>query len=1038
MCCDYLERNSYANLYTRFFGYAEDVIKDCCGFCPKPVTPEEHDVAEEEAKIYVSGEISFIKDDAGRQAIGSFHPITDDDWTEMAYVGNTARLCQAIIDEDLEHVEDWLEQEGSDPNCRDHTGRTPLHLAVMSSSAEVVKALINHGARLVARLADGRTALHLASARGNVEMVKMIMQKSEENEEEEAKKEDVRKQARAATRDKKGKEADTNREHPASDVEDSDVEMIDKEDSDDDMQSTTTGSYMKVKEPEKKEDLNIPEDGEEDEPDVYDVNVLTWDSKCSPLHYAILNGNIDVVKTLVQEHGADPLLPIKLLNSHDKSPRGAILTLVLALQLPLEKAKAMTQALLEIGASSAQANTRQTTALHFVSGKQPELIETFFQFDEPAAKRAINHLSVSGNSWSPSAESPLMSAISSRNSMAALKLLEAGANPTIDYKAWLKSVETQYEEVAHHDSKRNHDQFLKDVEQPIVLAVQTELPDIALQLLASGVDPNTLPKSTQQGLVDDYYRRYGKLESLLEIVQNKLQTLRNFKDDEPPTMPKLQLIEGKSYLYGLIPGSYKHFVAQVQLESARESDKRTKEAYECSLRNYNEREGITEKKEAVEALAKEFEKVEKELIERGAKAFKELYPDIKDEKRHDFPYTYSNPPQLPFEIRFDFSVHDLVEDTRQAYLKLFQAAWDGDLDLIKSLTLAPWGPENDNTPLRIAVTDGTGKSVFRLSIFDNQSGISPFTLAVLRGHFETARGILEIAYAQYVPDEKKEKMRYRVGSVRSENDFDEDDDIDDIDANDDFVVASDSSAVPVHKEIVDDLFTIDIGEAAASVKSKISPLAFLQWYSSSPWDYVKLCADEKKFTYGLDNREVEQDGSNINLSSWAIITNDMALFALMLDLKLEWIDRLAKDANGEESLAGFPAFSQADFALAIRYNRLDMLAEMIKHGGAGLDLESLVKKSGVKYQEKTEFYQGLSASASPFLPSGYLLTITPGTWEKDGQMDLRRSRNERKIYPRLSSSSSASRLQRQSCKRGVLHGRFTYTPLPGLCRSLQA
>lgn len=85
------------------------------------MTPEEHDVAEEEAKIYVSGKISFIKDDPGRQAIGSFNPITDDDWTEMAYVGNTARLCQAIVDEDLEHVVDWLEQEGSDPNCRDYS-----------------------------------------------------------------------------------------------------------------------------------------------------------------------------------------------------------------------------------------------------------------------------------------------------------------------------------------------------------------------------------------------------------------------------------------------------------------------------------------------------------------------------------------------------------------------------------------------------------------------------------------------------------------------------------------------------------------------------------------------------------------------------------------------------------------------------------------------------------------------------------------------------------------------------------------------------
>jgi ankyrin repeat protein len=71
----------------------------------------------------------------------------------MAYVGNTERLCQAIVDGDLEHVQDWLAQEDADPDCRDYTGRTPLHLAVTSSTPEIVQELIKSGARLVARLA---------------------------------------------------------------------------------------------------------------------------------------------------------------------------------------------------------------------------------------------------------------------------------------------------------------------------------------------------------------------------------------------------------------------------------------------------------------------------------------------------------------------------------------------------------------------------------------------------------------------------------------------------------------------------------------------------------------------------------------------------------------------------------------------------------------------------------------------------------------------------------------------------------------------
>jgi len=183
------DRETALHRHPAFFGNAVDVIGDCCGYCPKPVSREDQELAEEESKIYVSGDIAFIKDNPGRQTIGSFHPLTDDDWTEMAYVGNTARLCQAIVDGDLEHVQDWLKQDDADPNRRDYTGRTPLHLAVASSTTEIVQCLIDAGARITARLFDGKTALHLAAMRGETEKVKAILTKSEANEEEEAIKE---------------------------------------------------------------------------------------------------------------------------------------------------------------------------------------------------------------------------------------------------------------------------------------------------------------------------------------------------------------------------------------------------------------------------------------------------------------------------------------------------------------------------------------------------------------------------------------------------------------------------------------------------------------------------------------------------------------------------------------------------------------------------------------------------------------------------------------------------------------------------------
>lgn len=666
------DREVNLHRHPAFFGYAEDIIHDCCGFCPRPVTPEEQDVAEEESKIYVSGDISFIKDDAGRQAIGSFNPITDEDWTEMAYVGNSARLCQAIIDKDLEHVEDWLSQDGADPNSRDYTGRTPLHLAVMCSSCEIVQTLISHGARLVARLADGRTALHLAAARGNVEMVRMILRKSEENEEEEAKKEDLRKQARMAAREGKDEQPESDKRAASFAAEDSDLEVVEKEEEDsepdEDARTTTTGSFVKVKKEERKADDLIPD--EEDEPDVYDVNVVAWDTQCSPLHLAILNGHIEVVKELVQSFGADVLLPIKLFNDWDKSPRGAILTLVLALRLPLEKAKAMTQALLEIGASSAQADMHQTTALHYISNKQPDILETLIKFDEPAAKRAINHLSVRGSSWSASAQSPLMSAISKGNALAALKLLDAGAKPTIEFKDWIKAVEVQFESVSGVGAEQNHKNFARDIEQPIILAVQTELPEVALQLIEQDVSPNTVTKQSQQAIVDQYYSRYNSMESLLDIVRKKIRDLRDYKDAEAPSKPDLNVKEGVDYLAGIEPDSYQSFIAQMQLESARESDRRTNEDYEQRLKQHQERKGVTEKQEALEALAVKYEKLEEILLNKGAKTFKELHPDIASAYQEYQQYSHPEQKKVPWELSFNFSVHDLTDESREAYIKL--------------------------------------------------------------------------------------------------------------------------------------------------------------------------------------------------------------------------------------------------------------------------------------------------------------------------------------------------------------------------------
>lgn len=80
--------------------------------------------------------------------------------------------------------------------------------------------------------------------------------------------------------------------------------------------------------------------------------------------------------------------------------------------------------------------------------------------------------------------------------------------------------------------------------------------------------------------------------------------------------------------------------------------------------------GLTEKQDAINDLIEQLEKVEAALVEKGAKTFKELYPEIESMMEGQ---ASKNDDTAENDYSFNFSfkgVNSLTSDRQEAYLQL--------------------------------------------------------------------------------------------------------------------------------------------------------------------------------------------------------------------------------------------------------------------------------------------------------------------------------------------------------------------------------
>lgn len=254
----------------------------------------------------------------------------------------------------------------------------------------------------------------------------------------------------------------------------------------------------------------------------------------------------------------------------------------------------------------------------------------------------------------------------------------------------------------------------------------------------------------------------------------------------------------------------------------------------------------------------------------------------------------------------------------------FEAAWNGDLDTIRSLTLGIWGESHDQPPLEIAVSD--------------QRDFTCLHIAILRGHLHIAKPILQIVHAQYEGREPRARKQSEI-------------DIDN--------ASPDDEGLNIVSHTTDDQFSHEnIGGVSTKVKSWMSPLMALEKYCDA-FLFLEEAPSEMSIlpTTQFETHHWNWDSrSSLEVDSlllYAIYKNDLGLLDFLLK-------------SGEEYVRKVSAYkstlyvTEQAFQLAIKLGRTDCLARLIKGTAVGLPLARLSVTSGVKIEEEPFYYQGLS------------------------------------------------------------------------------
>lgn len=354
----------------------------------------------------------------------------------------------------------------------------------------------------------------------------------------------------------------------------------------------------------------------------------------------------------------------------------SLLTLVLTLALPVEKATAMTRTLLSLGATSAQAEMTGITAFHrYAQANAQSLLETLWELDPTGTKTAINHIAFSAYNG---CEAPLQAAVGQGNLSLVVKLLERGAAPEIEFEAWLKGAkQSAVAEKQLGTFENNQAQYKRTVEQPLIIALRSPNPGVAVTLLERGANPNTVTTQTQYHMLNTWSSSFTG-DTALDIADERLRRLRSYKEQDVTPSYEPSLPAGiDTYLDQFEEGTYEHWMVAKEIESRRKNFEREHKQWKRNQKNTSKKNnaGFEEKREAIDKAIKKLERVRGTLLFRGAKTFVKAYPEFKKRAlaRRDYHPSPYRPIERPFQFSVSFrNVNDVTDARRKAYLRLYE------------------------------------------------------------------------------------------------------------------------------------------------------------------------------------------------------------------------------------------------------------------------------------------------------------------------------------------------------------------------------